>query len=132
MEEMTTEQLDLYHLPIGVDGADESDDILFTKKAMDMIKSIRQDNNVPDEFFLRLGTEGGGCSGMKYNLGFDSELKENDREFELEGLKFVTTAKSLFHMMGITIDFTDGPQGSGFVFNSPNDLPSCGGCSAFH
>ena len=132
MEETVINNIDNYRLPTEIEGSDDSDDILLTKKALEMLKFLREENNVPEEFYLRLSTQGSGCSGMQFALGYDSEIKDGDRILELEGEKFIVSAKSIFFMMGITIDYTDGPQGSGFVFNNPNDLPSCGGCSAFH
>ena len=92
-----------------------------------MINIIKSENNVPEDFFLRIGTRGGGCSGMSYTLGFDSELDlDTDRQFITNNVNMVIDAKSLFYLMGVTLDFVEGPEGSGFVFHNPNNAHTCG------
>jgi iron-sulfur cluster assembly protein len=121
-----TLDVDFERIPTGIEGSSLDDDIIITHKAIEVINSIRQENNVPENFFLRIATRGGGCSGMSYNLGFDSETDEMDRTFNAENISLVVDAKSLFYLMGVTLDYTEGPHGSGFVFNNPNDMPTCG------
>lgn len=111
----------------GIEGATEADSIFISHRAIEMIKQIRQQNNVPENYFLRIGVQGGGCSGFNYALGFDSEIDvTNDRQFSVQNLKVVIDAHSLFYLMGVTLDFVDTPQGRGFVFSNPNNLPTCG------
>lgn len=110
----------------GIIGATEADDMIISQKALEMISTVREHNNVPDDFFLRIATRGGGCSGMSYALGFDNELSEGDRKLMTDKLNLVVDAKSLFYLMGVTLDFVDGPSGSGFIFTNPNDMPTCG------
>ncbi|MBM2813774.1 MAG: iron-sulfur cluster assembly accessory protein [Ignavibacteria bacterium] len=109
-------------------GGENDDMIRITHKAIEVIKKVRVENNVPDEYYLRIGTRGGGCSGMNYTLGFDSQVNENDKSFKLTDMEMVIDAKSIFYLMGITLDYTESPDGSGFVFISENELPTCG-CS---
>ena len=56
------------------------------------------------------------------------EINEDDRVIEVNGTKLVIDNKSLFYIQGVTLDFVDGPSGSGFVFNNPNNSHTCG-CS---
>ena len=116
----------LHRVPTGIEGAEAQDDFIITNKAVDMINQVKEQNEVPAEYNLRLGTRSGGCSGMNYMLGFDSEVNDNDKLIESSGLKFVVDSHSLFYLQGVTLDFTEGPQGSGFVFNNPNNDHACG------
>jgi len=111
-----------------VEGTSEDDSIQISLKALLEIKNFREQNEVPEEFYLRLATQGGGCSGMQYVLGFDDQINENDRVFETENYKLVVDTHSLFYYMGVTLDYTDGPDGSGFVFHGLNNMKTCG-CS---
>ncbi len=111
----------------GIEGATENEDIFISTRALEMIDSIRKQNNVPDNYFLRMGVQGGGCSGFNYALGFDTEFDElNDREFFVGKQRIVIDRRSLFYLMGVTLDYIDTPQGRGFVFSNPNNLPTCG------
>lgn len=79
-----------------------------------------------DGFFIRVGVEGGGCSGLMYQLTFDNEIKEDDKEFEDNGVKIVVNKKSFLYLVGTTLDFSGGLNGKGFVFNNPNADRTCG------
>ncbi|MAT40282.1 MAG: iron-sulfur cluster insertion protein ErpA [Ectothiorhodospiraceae bacterium] len=110
---------------------DAQQTITLTEKAIAEISNIKQENEIPDEFGLRIGVKGGGCSGLTYALGFDSEIKETDEVLEIEGVKVVIDAKSMFYLGGTELDYTDGLQGKGFVFNNPNAQRTCGCGSSF-
>lgn len=110
----------------GVIGTEEQDALSVTRRALDKIDSIKSENNVPAEYSLRLGTQSGGCSGMNYILGFDSEVNDNDKLIELHNLNLVIDNKSIFYLMGVTLDYVDDVHGSGFVFNNPNNAKTCG------
>jgi len=69
-----------------VEGAEDEDCIVITRKALEEIERIRQNNNIPQEYGLRMGVKAGGCSGFMYSLGFDSEPRPDDAVFELDGL----------------------------------------------
>ncbi len=79
-----------------------------------------------DGFFIRVGVEGGGCSGLMYQLTFDNEEKEGDKAFEDNGIKVVVDKKSYSYLIGTTPDFSGGLNGKGFVFNNPNAGRTCG------
>jgi iron-sulfur cluster assembly protein len=78
------------------------------------------------DHFIRVGVQGGGCSGLMYELGFDNELKETDKVFEVEGVKIVVDKKSFLYLVGTTLDFSGGLNGKGFVFVNPNADRTCG------
>ena len=101
-------------------------EINVTEKAVKEIHRIKSENNIPQDFGLRVGVKGGGCSGYTYQLGFDGETKETDTTIEKDGIKIFIDAKSLFYLMGCTLDFSDGLNGKGFIFNNPNAQKTCG------
>lgn len=90
--------------------------------ALDLIKS----ENKPAETFIRVGVAGGGCSGLSYQLEFDTVLKEGDQVFEDKGIKIVVDKKSFLYLIGTELDYTGGLNGKGFVFNNPNATRTCG------
>jgi iron-sulfur cluster assembly protein len=101
-------------------------EIKITPKAVEEVIKIRKENNIPEEYGLRVGVKGGGCSGLKYSLGFDGEQKEGDTVIEQNGIKLFVDGKSLFYLSGTELDFTSGLNGRGFVFNNPNATKTCG------
>jgi iron-sulfur cluster assembly protein len=103
-----------------------SQEIDITEKAINQVKRIKEENNIPDKYGLRVGVKGGGCSGLTYQLGFDGEQKEGDTIIEKGDLKLFVDGKSLFYLGGTILDFSDGLNGKGFVFNNPNAKKTCG------
>lgn len=118
-------------IPTGITGTDETDNIRVTMKALAEVKKIKEQNNIGEDFGLRVGVKGGGCSGMSYTLGFDGAAKEHDRVLEADGVKIYIDSKSMFYLMGMTLDFSDGLMGRGFTFNNPNATKTCGCGSSF-
>lgn len=118
-------------VPTGVSGTDEQDNIVITMKAIAEVKKIKQTNSIAEDFGLRLGVKGGGCSGMSYTLGFDAASRENDIILDAEGVRVFIDSKSMFYLMGMTLDFSDGLMGKGFTFNNPNATKTCGCGSSF-
>ncbi|MBV7441280.1 iron-sulfur cluster assembly accessory protein [Weeksellaceae bacterium TAE3-ERU29] len=76
--------------------------------------------------FVRVGVISGGCSGLSYNLTFDTEQKENDKLFEDNGAKILVDKKSFLYLVGTTLEYFGGLNGKGFVFNNPNANRTCG------
>ncbi len=104
----------------------QATEITVTEKAINSIKRIMQENNVPEHYGLRVGVKGGGCSGLSYSLGFDEAMKEGDTVIDTESIKLFVDGKSLFYLSGTELDFSDGLNGKGFVFNNPNATKTCG------
>jgi|ERR1041385_185348 iron-sulfur cluster assembly protein len=108
-----------------------NEEITITEKAAIEIRRIKTENNIPEAHGLRVGVKGGGCSGLSYVLGFDSESKKGDKIFELHGITVYVDPKSLFYLSGTQLDFSDGLNGKGFVFNNPQATKTCGCGSSF-
>jgi iron-sulfur cluster assembly protein len=89
------------------------------------IKLIAEENR-PQDTFIRVGVDGGGCSGLTYNLVFDNQMKEGDQTFEDRGIKVVVDRKSFLYLVGTELDYTGGLNGKGFVFKNPNASRTCG------
>ncbi|MFM8770700.1 MAG: HesB/IscA family protein, partial [Candidatus Kapaibacterium sp.] len=105
---------DVVSIPTGVTGTDDNDNIIVTMKALTEVKKIKEQNGIADDYGLRLGVKGGGCSGMSYTLGFDAATKETDLVLSADGVRIFIDAKSMFYLMGMTLDFSDGLMGQGF------------------
>ncbi len=108
-----------------------SEEITLTEKAAAQVAKVKQENNIPAEHGLRLGVKGGGCSGLSYVLGFDETPNEKDKVFTIRGLTVFVDPKSLFYLGGTVLDFSDGLNGKGFVFNNPQATKTCGCGSSF-
>jgi iron-sulfur cluster assembly protein len=108
----------------------ETAPVTFTEGAVKELKKLKDQQELNDDFGLRVGVEGGGCSGMSYVLGFDQK-KDGDQEYEIEGIRvFMHKAHGLY-LAGMNIDFQDGLNARGFTFNNPNAASTCGCGTSF-
>ena len=104
--------------------------VTFTEGAVKELFKLKDQQEISEDFGLRVGVEGGGCSGMNYILGFD-QRKDGDQEYEINGIKvFMHKAHGLY-LAGMQIDFQDGLNARGFTFNNPNAASTCGCGSSF-
>lgn len=106
--------------------------IMLTDKAVKEIKRLQEGDATAQGKPLRVQVIGGGCSGMSYKLGFDHEpVSEQDKQFEKDGVALIIDNKSFLFLTGTELDFSDGLNGKGFVFNNPNAKRTCGCGSSF-
>lgn len=104
--------------------------VTLTEGAVTELKKLIDQQEISDDFGLRLGVEGGGCSGMSYILGFDQK-KDGDTEFMIEGIRvFMHKAHGLY-LAGMEVDFRNGLDARGFTFSNPNASTTCGCGSSF-
>jgi iron-sulfur cluster assembly protein len=99
--------------------------IKVTESARDQAVRLMAESGEPNSF-IRVGVQGGGCSGLMYDLDFDSNEKEDDKVFEDNGIKIVVDKKSFLYLVGTTLDYSGGLNGKGFVFQNPNADRTCG------
>ncbi len=92
---------------------------------MHVLQLIKNENK-PADTFIRVGVDGGGCSGLMYNLEFDNVINEGDQVFEHNNIKVVVNKKSFLYLIGTELDYSGGLNGKGFVFKNPNASRSCG------
>jgi len=95
----------------------------------EIIKLIQQ-QELGEDYGLRLGVEGGGCAGMNYVLGFDQQ-KDGDQEYFIDNIRvFMHKAHGLY-LAGMEVDFKDGLNARGFTFSNPNASSTCGCGTSF-
>jgi iron-sulfur cluster assembly accessory protein len=104
--------------------------VSFTEKAVMEIKRLMNEPGFDQSQHLRVGVKGGGCSGLTYVLGFD-ERSADDDQFEVAGLQFLMNKSHGIYLMGMEIDWQDGLNARGFVFNNPNASKTCGCGTSF-
>lgn len=100
--------------------------IQVTDKAKEKLIQLRKEEGHSEENIIRVAVQGGGCSGLMYQLDFDSEIKEDDKIFEDQGIKILVDKKSILYLLGTTLDFSGGLNGKGFQFINPNASRTCG------
>lgn len=104
--------------------------VTLTTGALQELRKLIDQQEIGSDFGLRIGVEGGGCSGMSYILGFDQK-KDGDSEYEINGIRvFMNKAHGLY-LAGMEIDFKSGLDARGFTFNNPNASSTCGCGSSF-
>src|SRR5512144_1268614 len=106
--------------------------IAVTEKAVARIKSAMEKESIsPEQGGLRVGVQGGGCSGLSYNIRFDSQPRERDRIFQFGDVRVFVDPKSFIYLHGMTLDYEDTLMHQGFVFKNPNSQKSCGCGTSF-
>ena len=84
------------------------------------------DTDAVKKQFVRVGVESGGCSGLNYKLDFDNAKNKDDELIEDNKIKLLINKKSFLYLVCTTLEFSDGLNGKGFVFNNPNASRTCG------
>ena len=97
-----------------------------TETAKNKILTLKNEGNMDETHFIRVSVKGGGCSGLSYDLDFDNKINPSDQIFEDKGEKIVMDMKSFLYLAGTELDFSDGLNGKGFIFNNPNASRTCG------
>ncbi|WP_179333822.1 HesB/IscA family protein [Winogradskyella costae] len=91
-----------------------------------VIELMTDDGFDPSADYVRVGVKSGGCSGLSYDLKFDKEQAEDDKVFEANDIKIIVDKKSFLYLIGTTLEYSGGLNGTGFVFNNPNANRTCG------
>ena len=91
-----------------------------------VIELMTNDGYNPSEDFIRVGVKSGGCSGLSYDLDFDKNKNDDDKIFEDNNIKIIVDKKSFLYLVGTTLEYSGGLNGSGFVFSNPNANRTCG------
>ncbi|RQO32013.1 iron-sulfur cluster assembly accessory protein [Taibaiella sp. KBW10] len=104
--------------------------VTFTSGALRELKRLMDAPDFDATNFIRVGVKGGGCSGLSYVLGFDKQEADDDL-FEFEGIQAIMKKAHGLYLAGMEIDFSEGLNARGFVFNNPNASSSCGCGTSF-
>jgi iron-sulfur cluster assembly protein len=99
--------------------------LTLTDRAAGQVKRLMEKDG-REGLFLRVGVQGGGCSGFSYMLAFETEAGESDREMVFGEVKVVVDPRSGALLEGMTLDWHDGLDGSGWRFVNPNARGTCG------
>jgi iron-sulfur cluster assembly protein len=103
-----------------------------TPRALGRIRvAMAKEGIAPSEGGLRLGINGGGCSGLSYNIRFDTQPRERDRVFQFEDVRVFVDPKSFLYLNGMTLDYEETLMRQGFNFINPHSTKSCGCGSSF-
>ena len=101
--------------------------ITVTDSAVQAIRDcIAAENKTIDTAVLRVSVKGGGCSGLMYNLTIDDSTTESDTIIQNQDVRIAVDKKSKLFLLGLTLDYTTGLNGKGFVFSNPNAKATCG------
>jgi len=116
----------------GATAATTTKGIEVTEKALAQIRvAMKKENISPAEGGLRLGVQGGGCSGLSYNISFDTQPRERDRIFQFGDVRIFIDPKSFIYLHGMVLDYEQTLMRQGFVFHNPNAQKTCGCGSSF-
>lgn len=100
--------------------------ITMTDRAADQIHEVAGDQNVDlSDKMLRIAVVPGGCSGLTYDLGWDTTVQDDDAVEQHEDITVVLDKKSRLYLDGSELDFTDGLDGDGFHFTNPQATREC-------
>ena len=103
-----------------------------TARALARIRvAMEKEGIYPEQGGLRLGVQGGGCSGLSYNIRFDTQPRERDRVFVFGDLRLFVDPKSFIYLSGMVLDYESTLIKQGFNFINPNASRSCGCGSSF-
>jgi iron-sulfur cluster assembly protein len=101
------------------------------KAAKKIIALLEKDGVSPATGGLRVGVQGGGCSGLSYAMRLDTQARDRDKIFEEFGARIFVDAKSLLYLNGTKLEYEDTLMRQGFVFQNPNAARNCGCGSSF-
>ncbi|QDY41035.1 iron-sulfur cluster insertion protein ErpA [Candidatus Pantoea soli] len=102
----------------------------FTDAAAKKVKNLIADEENP-ALKLRVYITGGGCSGFQYGFTFDDQMNDGDMTIEKQGVSLVVDPMSLQYLVGGSVDYTEGLEGSRFIVTNPNAKTTCGCGSSF-
>jgi iron-sulfur cluster assembly accessory protein len=112
-------------------GFREDEMVQITPTAVGKVKEILS-QQTPSPAGLRVAVVGGGCSGFSYHMAFENQVNEGaDNVYEFDGLKVLVDQMSAMYLDGVSIDYIETLEGSGFKFNNPNVKSTCGCGSSF-
>jgi iron-sulfur cluster assembly protein len=110
----------------------ETASIHVTEKAATKIQELLAKEGVPAETGgLRVGVQGGGCSGLTYAMRLDTQARDRDRVIEENGARLFVDPKSYLYLHETTLDYQEDLMRRGFVFQNPQATRSCGCGSSF-
>ena len=118
--------------------------IQVTLRALKRIRiAMAKEGITPDAGGLRVGITGGGCSGLSYNIRFDTQPRDRDRVYafsqtnldpeatDAPAIRIFVDPKSFIYLHGMILDYEETLMRQGFNFINPHSTKSCGCGSSF-
>ncbi|MBN7821017.1 iron-sulfur cluster insertion protein ErpA [Bowmanella sp. Y26] len=102
----------------------------FSDAAARKVKALIEEEENPN-LKLRVFVTGGGCSGFQYGFTFDEKVNDGDTTIDKDSVTLVVDPMSLQYLVGGTVDYSEGLDGSRFLVNNPNATTTCGCGSSF-
>lgn len=99
--------------------------LTLTDTASTKVKQLIDAEGNP-ELALRVAVRPGGCSGLSYEMFFDSDVSPDDLTTEFGDVRVVVDPASSQYLTGASLDYKDGLQEAGFTINNPNTTRTCG------
>jgi len=104
--------------------------VTLTAAAAQAVQDLLSKRDLPD-YALRVFVSGGGCSGFQYGMALDNNIRSEDLEFEMHGVKLIVDEVSVKYLQGASIDYVEELMGGGFKITNPNAVASCGCGNSF-
>jgi iron-sulfur cluster assembly protein len=105
--------------------------VAISEKAAEKIKYFALKDGITGDVGIRVAVKGGGCSGLTYDLIITDKELESDKIVEQHGVKVMVDKKSYIYLVGTELEFSDGLNGKGFIFQNPNATKTCGCGTSF-
>ena len=115
---------------MSTDTAHQASTLVFTERAAIKVRSLI-DEEENDALKLRVFVTGGGCAGFQYGFTFDELVADDDAVIENAGVSLVVDSMSYQYLVGGSVDYTEGLEGSRFIVDNPNADSTCGCGSSF-
>ena len=80
---------------------------------------------------LRVGVDGGGCSGFQYTYNIVQDRQHDDLVLERDGATVLIDQMSLEYLRGSKVDFVNDLMGQAFKIHNPQATASCGCGTSF-
>ncbi len=106
--------------------------VKISENAARKMMASKLEEGVSNDAVLRVSVRKGGCSGLTYDLKFAETPENGDKIFESAGQKIAVDNGSLLYLAGMTLDYSGGLNGKGFVFDNPNASKKCGCGTSFN
>ena len=100
--------------------------VVISDAAKNKLLLLMQEQGDSSKQYVRVGVTAGGCSGLSYNLDFDSKVLVTDKLFKNNDINLIVDEKSYLYLVGTTLNYSSGLNGKGFVFENPNASRTCG------
>jgi len=105
--------------------------VAISEKAAEKIRYFAAKEGITENVGIRVAVKGGGCSGLTYDLKITGDFADTDKVVEQHGVKVIVDKKSYIYLVGTELDFSDGLNGKGFIFENPNAKKACGCGTSF-